>query len=220
MLAFQVGGGEGRRNLDGGVTMNVRSAVLIGVVGAWALTGASCGGSPAASTATVTAAGPSASPVATTTGAATTTTAPAHVYVFGDEWTTNPATDAQGSGCTPGVGGLPDGVWFGFVKTWSTTEVAFDMACWWTGAKAMEVGLANGFEDAYDYYITNDNPTIRLVTVAGDIPAKQAGADVGVVTLSQVIADPGGSLPTTAPYPAWIYVNGGLVTELAVQYVP
>ncbi len=154
---------------------------------------------------------------ATTT---TTTTAPAHVYVFGDEWTTNPATDAQGSGCTPGATGLPDGVWFGFAEAWSTSQIAFDMACWWTGAKAKEVGLAHGFEDVYDFYITNDNTTVRLVTVAGDIPAKQAGADAGVITLSQVIANPGGSLPTTAPYPAWIYVNGGVVTELAVQYVP
>jgi hypothetical protein len=203
--------------------MSVRKTLLIGVVGACALMGASCGGSPA--TSTVTATGPSASggPSATAAATATTTTTAttlAHVYVFGDEWTTNPVTDAQGSGCTPGATGLPDGVWFGFAEAWSTSQIAFDMACWWTGAKAKEVGLAHGFEDVYDFYITNDNTTVRLVTVAGDIPAKQAGADVGVITLSQVIVDPEGSLPAVAPYPVWIYVNGGVVTELAVQYIP
>ncbi len=162
----------------------------------------------------------SAAPAPAPTAAPTPAPPPGHTYVFGDEWTTNPADQAQGSGCTPGVGSLPDGVWFGYIKTWSTSQVAFDMACWWTGAKAMEVGLAHGYADAYDYYVTNDNPTIRLVTVAGDIPAKKAGWDDGIFTLSQVIADPGGSLPTNAPYPVWIYVNGGVVTELAVQYVP
>jgi hypothetical protein len=202
--------------------VNVRKMVLIGVVAGWALMGAACGGSPA--TSTVTATGPSASggPSATAPATATTTTTattPAHVYVFGDEWTTNPASEAQGSGCTPGAGKLPDGVWFGFVKTWSKSQVAFDMACWWTGKEAEAQAAAKGIE-AHDYFITNDNATTRLVTVAGDIPAKKAAWDDGVFTLSQVIADPGGTLPTSAPYPAWIYVNGGVVTELAVQYVP
>jgi hypothetical protein len=187
------------------------------------LTAASC--SPGATT-TVTDSG---SPTATASAAGATTgptpaptvaPPPAHVYVFGDEWTTNPATDAQGSGCTPGAGSLPDGVWFGFVKTWSTTQVAFDMACWWTGAAGEAQAAAHGTEFTNDYFVTNDSTTIRLVTVAGDIPAKKAGWDDGIFTLSQVIADPGGSLPTSAPYPAWIYVNGGVVTELAVQYIP
>jgi hypothetical protein len=172
----------------------------------------SVSGSPSASVT----AGPTPTPGATPS----TTSAPAHVWVFGDEWTTNPPDQAQGSGCTPGVTSLPDGVWFGFAESWSTSQVAFDMACWWTGEKAMEVGLANGFEDAYDYYITNDNPTVRLITVAGDIPAMKAGWEDGVFTLTQVMADPGGSLPTNHPYPVWIYVNGGVVTELAVQYIP
>jgi hypothetical protein len=147
-------------------------------------------------------------------------TVPSHVWVFGDEWTTNPPDQAQGSGCTPGATSLPDGVWFGFAESWSTSQIAFDMACWWTGDKAMEVGLAHGFEDAYDYYITNDNSTIRLVTVPGNIPAMKAGWEDGIFTLTQVIADPGGSLPTNHPYPVWIYVNGGVVTQLAVQYIP
>jgi hypothetical protein len=212
VLAFLVGG-----------IMKVRSKVLVGVVGAWALVGASCGGST--STATVTAPGPSASagpsataaPTATT---ATTATSAAHIWVFGDEWTHTAASGAQGSGCAPGAGKLPDGVWFGFVKTWSTTQVAFDLACWYSGAAGEAQAAAHGQEFTNDYFVTNDSTTVRLVTVAGDIPAKKAAWDDGVFTLSQVIADPGGTLPTSAPYPAWLFVNGGVVTELEVQYVP
>jgi hypothetical protein len=67
---------------------------------------------------------------------------------------------------------------------------------------------------------TNVNPKVWLLPVAGDIPAKKAAIDDGTFTLSQVIADPGGSEPTGAPFPAWIFINGGLVTELEVQFVP
>jgi hypothetical protein len=195
----------------------------LGAAVAFVLAAASC--SPGETTPTESASGSpavSATASSTPTPAATptSTSAPAHVWVFGDEWTTNPPDQAQGSGCTPGGSSLPDGVWFGFAESWSTSQVAFDLACWWTGEKAMEVGLANGFEDAYDYYITNDNATIRLVTVAGDIPAIRAGWEDGVFTLSEVIADPAGSLPTNHPYPVWIYVNAGVVTQLAVQYIP
>lgn len=153
------------------------------------------------------------------TAAATTPTTSSHVFTFGEEWTLAPASQAQGSGCTPGAGQLQDGVWFGFAKEWSTTQIAFDLACWWTGAAA-EAEAASRGEEAFDFYITNDNTTVRLVTVDGDVPAKKAGADDGVFTLSEVIADPGGSLPTASPYPVWIYVNGGVVTAIAVQYVP
>ena len=180
---------------------------------ALALTACSGGGGPVV---TVTGAPPT--PTASS-GSTPTPVSTAHVYAFGDEWTLAPANEAQGSGCAPGVGNLPDGAWFGFVHSWSTSQVAFDMACWWTGTEAEAQATARG-EEAFDYYITNDNTTVRLVTVAGDIPARKAAWGDGDFTLSQVIADPAGSLPTSSPYPAWIYVNGGVVTELAVQYIP
>ncbi len=207
--------------------MRFAKAWAAGIAGLLAATTAGC--TPGGTVTSTVTSGPT--PAAPTSAAMTPTAAPtsaptsapappAHVWQFGDEWTTNPPSEAQGSGCTPGAGNLPDGVWFGYAKSWSTSQIAFDLACWWTGAKAHAVGVANGFNDAYDYYVTNNNTTVRLVTVAGDIPAKKAGWEDGVFKLSQVIADPGGSLPTNAPYPVWIYVNGGRVTELAVQYIP
>jgi hypothetical protein len=209
--------------------MDVRKTVLIGVVGACALMGASCGGPSATSTSTVTATGPSASggpsvtaaaSATTTTTTTTTTTSAGHIWVFGDEWTHTAASGAQGSGCAPGAGKLPDGVWFGYMKSWSTSQIAFDLACWYSGAAGEAQAAAHGEEFTDDYFVTNDSTTVRLVTVAGDIPAKKAAWDDGIFTLSQVIADPAGSEPTNSPYPTWIFVNGGVVTELEVQFVP
>ncbi len=145
---------------------------------------------------------------------------PVHIYTYGDEWALAPETEARGSGCSPGGGALPDGAWFGFAHTWSASQFSFDLACWWSGARAHQEGLDDGFEDAYDFYITNDNPTLRTVPVGGNVPARKAGWEDGLFTLTQVIADPGGSLPTNHPYPVWIYINGGEITEIAVQYVP
>ncbi len=207
--------------------MGIRRTLTTMAVGALALSLASCSGAGTVTSTVTAATSPSATPAATPTASAPPPPAatsapppPAHVWEFGDEWTTSPQADPQGSGCAPGANNLPDGVWFGFVKSWSTSQIAFDLACWWTGSGAAATAAARGDEVNNDYYITNDNTTIRLVTVDGDIPAKKAGWEDGVFTLSQVIADPGGSLPTNPPYPAWIYVNGGVVTELAVQYIP
>jgi len=202
--------------------MNVRGMALIGIVGASALALVSCATSPTTSTATVTAGAPSSPGPSSTAATATTTTtlAPGHVWAFGDEWTTTAASGAQGAGCAPGAGKLPDGVWFGFTKSWSTSQIAFDLACWYSGAAGEAQAAAHGQEFTDDYFVTNDSTTVRLVTVAGDIPAKKAALDDGVFKLSQVIADPGGSEPTSAPYPTWIFVNGGVVTELEVQFVP
>ncbi len=210
---------------------NTAIRTCAGIAGAitLVLTAASCTpGATTTHTASITGS-PGATSTAGAPGATSTPTAapappppapPAHVWVFGDEWTTSPQSQAQGSGCAPGAGQLPDGVWFGFAKTWSTSQIAFDLACWWTGSGALATAAARGDEVNNDYYITNDNTTVRLVTVAGEIPAKKAGWEDGIFTMSQVIADPGGSLPTSAPYPVWIYVNGGTVTQLAVQYIP
>ncbi len=209
-----------RRNIAFRTCTGIAAAITL------VLTAASCTpGETTTLTASVSGSPGATSSAATPTGTAAPAPAPApaplpaHVWVFGDEWTTNPPSEAQGSGCTPGASGLPDGVWFGFAQSWSTSQIAFDMACWWTGTEAEAQAAARG-DEAYDFYITNDNTTIRLVSVAGDIPAKKAGWEDGIFTLSQVIADPAGSEPTNAPYPVWIYVNGGVVTELAVQYIP
>ncbi len=193
-------------------------APLAAALAAAALASCSTPATPATVTVTDTTTVTTAPPAPTDT-ATTPPAPPAKVYTFGDEWTLAPATEAQGSGCAPGVGPLPDGVWFGFVHSWTTSSIDFDLACWWSGATAESKAAADGLE-AYDFYITNDNKTLRAEPVAADAVARKAAADDGVFTLAQVIADPGGSLPTNKPYPAWLYISGGEVTAVAVQYTP
>lgn len=178
-------------------------------------------GTPAAVTPT-----PTSTPVSTPTPSPTPTPAPAvttpapHVWVFGDEWDYTGADGAQGSGCSPGSATLPDGVWFGLAHSWSTTNISLDLACWYSGATAESVAAAHGDEVNNDYYLLNDVATLRSVPVGGDVPAKKAGWEDGVFTLSAVMANPGGSLPTNHPYPVWIYINSGVASAVAVQFIP
>ncbi len=161
---------------------------------------------------------PTPTPTPVPTSAATTPAS--HVWAFGDEWDYTSADGAQGSGCSPGSATLPDGVWFGLAHSWSTASVSLDLACWYSGATAEAVPAARGDEVNNDYYLVNDVTTLRSVPVGGDVPSKKAGWEDGVFTLSAVMADPGGSLPTNYPYPVWIYVNGGVATAVAVQFIP
>lgn len=212
------------------MSLSARAAAVIATV---TLVASGCAPAPAETTTitapvtvTATATDPGASaPTETTPATADPTppqTQPTDLFAFGDEWLLADEDEAQGTGCAPGGGDLPDGVWFGFVESWSTSKVKFDLACFWVGTGAEREMLDDGYDadGVLDFYITNDVATIRTVPVAGDVPALKAGWEDGTFTLSAVIADPGGSLPTAEPYPAWLYVNGGEVTALAVQYLP
>ncbi|WP_291380105.1 hypothetical protein [Demequina sp.] len=159
-------------------------------------------------------------PTSTSTAGTAAATPASDEWGFGDEWDYTGADGAQGSGCAPGSATLPDGVWFGLADSWSTSNISVDLACWYSGATAESVAAARGDEVNNDYYLVNDVSTLRSVPVDGNVPAKKAGWDDGVFTLSEVMADPGGSLPTNHPYPVWVYVNGGVVTAVAVQYIP
>ncbi len=166
-------------------------------------------------------ASPVATPIATPTPVVT-----GHFYTLDETWSLSPQTVPQGSGCAPGSG-LPDGIWFGQVTSWSTTQIAFDMECWWTGSGALATAAARGDEVNNDYYITNDATTVRLVSVAGDAFALKADvlniSDTSswvTHTVAQVIADPGGTMPVGNPPIVWLAVNGGVVTSFAVQFVP
>jgi hypothetical protein len=105
-----------------------------------------------------------------------------------------------GSGCSPGGGQLPDGVWFGFVDGVTDTTIDFDLACF----QSCDPGT--GFR------IGNQNPTTRTVSVRSDAvvifespdgPDWQESferwknyEDVGLHTM------------------VWIYVNDGTVTHI------
>lgn len=131
---------------------------------------------------------------------------------------------ASGSGCTPGAGQLPAGVWFGHVSAGAPTSVQFDLACWYFGDLAWEVADTYGDTAENDYYVVNQNPTLRTVpvgpgAVVHHIDAMSLGHDP--IPYSDWLLEPEGYL--TCPFdfcPLWLYVNDGEVTEIVEQYVP
>jgi len=163
----------------------------------------------------------------TTTAAATTTTAPEYTVAnYGLFPPVFAGTDAHGSGCAPGSPTLPDGIWFGFVTSVTTTAYSFDLACFWTGQAAVDHATANG-DEAFDFYIGNDNPTLRTVTFDPAGTAYWIDASASDLT-PQPIPMPDWPSNTGSHYvpcpgqscAVWVYINGGVATELVEQYLP
>lgn len=169
----------------------------------------------------------------TTTSTTTTTAAPAttttsagpFVYatgVFPD--VLGGPLDAHGSGCAPGAGPLPDGIWFGFPTAWTTSSIDFDLACFYSGDAATAQATARGEESPppNDYIITNDNPTLRSVPVAGGAIGHRLDNTITTVPVpfADFITDQGDFQNCFQFCLMWLYVNGGEVTEVVSQYVP
>jgi hypothetical protein len=111
-------------------------------------------------------------------------------------------TGALGSGCSPGAGDLPDGVWFGWIEAAEPGSIDFDLACLWPGRLEPAAG--------------NDASVIRTVTVAASTLVYTGPGDP--VTYSAwsgdlTPADNAPGLPESLPF--WLYVNDGQATELA-----
>ncbi|MCB2223529.1 MAG: hypothetical protein KQH83_05065 [Actinobacteria bacterium] len=139
-----------------------------------------------------------------------------------------PGSDqAHGSGCVVPGGSttLPDGIWFGFAEGTTPGMLTFDLACFWTGAVAVDKATEDG-EEAFDFYIRNNNPTTRQVPVS-------ASARVWYVDMTSPDVSVPDEIPLSAwPHPdsfmtcpdqwcsVWIYVNDGEVTALVEQYLP
>jgi hypothetical protein len=132
--------------------------------------------------------------------------------------------DAHGSGCAPGAGPLPDGIWFGFPQAWTTSSIDFDLACFYSGDAAIAEATARGEESPppNDYIITNDNPTLRTVPVAAGAIGHRLdnSIETHVVPFADFIADPGDFQNCFQFCLMWLYVNGGEITEIVSQYVP
>ena len=173
----------------------------------------------------------------TTTAAPTTTTTAAPTTTAGTTYVVNeldffpdplPGSDqAHGSGCVVPGGSttLTDGIWFGFVEGYTPGMLTFDLACFYTGAVAEAKATEDG-EEAYDFYIRNNNPGTRQVPVA-------TGARVWYVDMTSGNVQVPDEIPLASwPHPdsfmvcpstwcsVWLYVNGGEVTAIVEQYLP
>jgi hypothetical protein len=168
----------------------------------------------------------------TTTAAATTTTVPetttttVYYVVTGTLYPPDAVdgTGASGSGCAPGSGSLPAGVWFGYASAGNATSVQFDLACWYFGDLAWEIADTYGETAENDYYIVNENPTLRTVPVAPGavvhhIDPMSIGHDL--ISYPDWLLEPQGYLMCPFEFcPLWLYVNDGVVTEILEQYAP
>jgi len=161
-------------------------------------------------------------PATTTTGAVTPTSVyqvdPAAFFpaVFGA------AGDPNGSGCVVDGEALSAGVWFGFATAVSSGVITFDLACFFTGDAAVTAADADG-QEAFDFYIRNQNPRTYAVTIA-------PGADVFIVDATTIVSTQVASVdwPSAESFlscpgeycSVWLYVNGGAVTGIVEQYLP
>jgi hypothetical protein len=180
----------------------------------------------ASTTVTVTDTTTTTAAVVTTTTVPPTTTTTVYYVVTGTLYPPDAVdgTGASGSGCAPGSGSLPAGVWFGYASAGNATSVQFDLACWYFGDLAWEIADTYGETAENDYYIVNENPALRTVPVAPGavvhhIDPMSIGHDL--ISYPDWLLEPPGYLMCPFEFcPLWLYVNDGVVTEILEQYVP
>lgn len=177
-------------------------------------------------------------PVATTTpttGPAepTTTQATTTTTVVEQTSTTAPATTttttrvsnvaADGSGCTPGPGDLPDGRWFGLIDATTGDSIEFDLACWFSGDAADEAAAEDDEEAPNNgYYVRNENPALRTVDVAADADVVWY-PNAGDPASEEIVGFADWTTGMTArgiELGVWIEVSDGEITSIQEQWVP
>jgi hypothetical protein len=150
---------------------------------------------------------------------------------------------ARGSGCVVDGTTLPDGVWFGFVRTVSSGEITFDLACFFVGQSALDAADADGgsivhtLEITGTYgdgrpvvspepaYVRNRNPQSFSVPIdpEGEVWNAIASTEIdSLPTPLPMTAWPSVESPLQCPGPecgVWLYVNSGRVTAIVEQYL-
>jgi hypothetical protein len=119
---------------------------------------------------------------------------------------------------------LPDGVWFGYVLAKGSASVEFDLACFYFGDIAYTKGAEDGEEVNNDYYVRNQNPTTRTVPVETTATVYEIDATSTTfvpVPFSAWPLDPTAYIACPSNWcGVWLFVNGGVTTEILEQYVP
>jgi hypothetical protein len=125
-----------------------------------------------------------------------------------------PGSDGHfGSGCSPGSEGLSDGIWFGFAREVSGTAVHLDLAC------------LSWADPTGGWVVENSNPRVREVPVEESALVTVPWLDPPVMAYGVWAAEMGAFLdanPAATEWvedgesgvPVWLFVNGGLVTEI------
>lgn len=201
--------------------LRIRPALVppLAVMAAVAILAAGCGGDDdddardTTTTTTTSEAGGGTTTTASTTSASSETTAGGTGEPLGDSPTFHEDA-ASGSGCTPGGGELPDGWWYGLISTAPTTTLGLDLACFYVGPAAQAEAASRGDEVNNDYYVVNDNPAVRTLTVASGASAECVDLDP---TLDMVECTPA---EVAADWTVWVRVVDGEVDRILEQYLP
>ena len=105
------------------------------------------------------------------------------------------------------------------------TAIDFDLACFYFGDIAWEKAAEVGEEAPNDVWIVNQNPKLRSVLVASDATVWSIVGDPTEGHRGVAFTDWPVSPDTYVPCPGefcgvWLYVNGGVATEIVEQYLP
>ena len=100
--------------------------------------------------------------------------------------------------------------------------ITFDLACFFTGDAAVAAAGADG-EEAFDFYIRNQNPKLYTVPIAPD--AEVFFIDGMTIELTEI---PVSAWPSNESYlrcpdqycGVWLYVNDAVATGVVEQYLP
>jgi hypothetical protein len=124
-----------------------------------------------------------------------------------------------GSGCSPGPGRLPDGVWMAEVNRFATSEIDIDLVCFKTSRSAE----ASGNPIEHDDEMTNDNAVVRTLPLAPEATFHLQTAPpfrvAGTPTETRAFTDPAAAARFAvesgdATPLAWVLVEGGRVVEV------
>lgn len=130
---------------------------------------------------------------------------------------------AEGSGCAPGAGELPDGRWYGLAESAEPGTISFDLACWYSGDDAAIAAAEDGKESPppNDYYVRNDNTERRDVPVAEDVRVRwyPSGDPNSAETVSYDEWLDGRS-SRDHQLAVWLEVRDSTVTSIEEQWVP
>jgi hypothetical protein len=128
---------------------------------------------------------------------------------------------------------LGDGHHFVYVRSASRgdngkTRVRFDLAYFYQGDRAQREAAERGDEAVNGYYIVNDNPKLRTLTLADDVEIEyipQSACcelqpwDIDSWFEAIGLSTNPGDYPGTN-FPWWFTVEGGRVTRIEQQYLP
>jgi hypothetical protein len=131
-----------------------------------------------------------------------------------------------GSGCTPpSMTTLPDGQWFGLLKTVDSHAgtIGLDLACIYGGTAANNAAKAAGLPVPVpnDHYISNKSANVYTLRAIPDVAVGILGANNSAVQYYPTKTGIGAATPLVRSQDwMWVQRNAGWVVAIQQQYIP